>query len=44
MDSPDENLGPPADPVLIWRSLQPDDVGAIKTLATLCMAKDGGNP
>jgi len=44
MDSPDENPVPPANPVLTWRSLQPVDVGAIKTLATLCMATDGGHP
>ena len=44
MDTPDESPAPPTTPGLSWRSLQPFDVEAITTLATTCLAADGGLP
>ncbi|MBU0496021.1 MAG: GNAT family N-acetyltransferase [Chloroflexi bacterium] len=44
MDSPDETPTLPTVPGLTWRSLQPADIGAITTLATTCLAADGGLP
>ena len=42
MDSPDKNPTPPTSPGLSWRSLRAVDVRAITTLATTCLAADGG--
>ena len=44
MDTPDESPAPPTTSGLSWRSLQPFDVEAITTLATTCLAADGGLP
>jgi len=44
MDSPDKNSILPSIPGLNWRSLQPDDVAAIASLATVCLTVDGGLP
>jgi len=44
MNPPDETKIIPTVPGLSWRSLQPNDVGAITELATMCLEVDGGLP
>jgi len=44
MNPPDENKIIPTVPGLSWRSLQPNDVGAITALATACLETDRGLP
>lgn len=44
MASPDEIPAPPSIPGLSWRSLQAADAEAIASLASQCIAADGGHP